>query len=89
MRHQKAAVDSGMWPLFRFDPTRHEEDSGSLRLDSKKPSLSFSSFAQMEGRFKMLEQLDPTRAAQLFGAAQKDINAQWDYLQNLSDGGKQ
>ncbi len=71
MTHQKEAVRSGYWPLFRFDP--HREDGPAWQLDSKAPSLPLKDFEQQEARFAMLARSDPARAAALMEAAQADV----------------
>jgi len=66
MRHgveqQKAAVDSGIWPLYRFDPRRIENDEPPLKLDYRTPDVSkVMSYMQAEARFRMVERRDPMR----------------------------
>jgi pyruvate-ferredoxin/flavodoxin oxidoreductase len=73
MSHQKEAVAAGYWPLYRYDPRRH--DGGAWRLDSKAPSVPLKEFVQKEARFAMLARSDPARAATLLAAAQDDVHA--------------
>ncbi|MFQ5451756.1 MAG: pyruvate:ferredoxin (flavodoxin) oxidoreductase [Nitrospinaceae bacterium] len=84
MRHQKAAVESGFWPLYRFNPGNLERGENPLHLDSKPPKLKFRDFAQMETRFRMVGQMDPQRAARLLELAQKEIDREWSYLEKLA-----
>jgi len=83
MSHQTEAVQSGFWPLFRFDPRR--EDRHPFRLDSRKPSITFEEFADKEARFAMLKRTDPERAKRLFEDAQSSIDARWSYYEQTSD----
>jgi len=76
MSHQKEAVDSGYWPLFRFQPNP-EAEHHPLHLDSKKPTIPLKEFASKEARFAMLARTNPDQAAQLMGMAQKDIDERW------------
>jgi pyruvate-ferredoxin/flavodoxin oxidoreductase len=55
-----------------------------LKLDSRKPTIPFEQFATKEGRFAMLAQADPERAKQLVKAAQADIDARWQYYEQVA-----
>jgi pyruvate-ferredoxin/flavodoxin oxidoreductase len=71
--HQKAAVDSGLWPLFRCDPARAAAGENPLILDGgQKPKISVREFTQNETRFRMVEKMNPKRFAALQKAAQED-----------------
>jgi pyruvate-ferredoxin/flavodoxin oxidoreductase len=83
MSHQTDAVNSGFWPLFRFDPRR--EDRRPFRLDSRKPSITFEEFADKEARFAMLKRTDPERAKKLHEDAQATIDARWSYYEQTAD----
>ena len=74
---QQAAVDSGHWPLYRYDPRRTEQGLNPLQLDSKDPKIPFEQYAYNETRFKMLVQTKPERAAQLLELAQGDVLRRW------------
>ncbi|MDZ7725785.1 MAG: pyruvate:ferredoxin (flavodoxin) oxidoreductase [candidate division KSB1 bacterium] len=75
--NQKAAVESGHYPLFRFDPDKTKEGKNPLKLDSKAPSISYEDFAYRETRFKMLTKSKPERAKMLIDMAQKDVKSRW------------
>jgi pyruvate-ferredoxin/flavodoxin oxidoreductase len=72
MTHQKDAVDSGYWPLYRFDPNATEHH---MQLDSKAPSVPLKTFTQKEVRFAMLARSDPERAAELMLKAEAQVLA--------------
>ena len=80
MSHQKEAVDSGYWPLYRYDPGREH----AFHLDSKKPTLPLARFAEKEIRFAMLERADPERAAELLGKAQEDVDERWHLYEQMA-----
>ena len=83
MTHQRDAVKSGYWPLYRFAPT--EEAHGKpFHLDSRKPSLPLSAFTGQEARFAMLQRTDPVRAAHLLTLAQSDVDERWRYYEQLA-----
>ena len=81
---QKAAVESGYWPLYRYNPRRAERGLNPLQLDSKAPKIPFEQYAYNETRFKMLTQSKPERAAQLLELAQGDVLRRWRMYQQLA-----
>ena len=85
MSHQKEAVDSGYWPLFRYDPRAVREGNHPFHLDSRKPKLDFKSFARQEARYLMLERSQPKEAERLFALAQGDIDARWNLYEQMAD----
>ena len=77
MDQQKAAVLSGHWPLFRYDPDAVREGRPALQLDSKAPSLPLKEYAYNETRYTMLAHSDPEAARRLLERAQEDVHARW------------
>jgi pyruvate-ferredoxin/flavodoxin oxidoreductase len=59
MANQKAAVDSGQWLLYRYNPQRAEAGENPLILDSRTPTRKVQDFMLMETRFKMLTKSKP------------------------------
>jgi pyruvate-ferredoxin/flavodoxin oxidoreductase len=74
---QKLAVDSGYWPLFRFDPSKIDEGVNPFQLDSKAPKIAFKEYAYNEMRYLMLAKSQPKVAKELMSQAQKAVNEQW------------
>jgi pyruvate-ferredoxin/flavodoxin oxidoreductase len=58
---QKLAVDSGVWPLYRFDPRRGATGEPPLRLDYGAPKTKVADYLRNESRFRMIERADPAR----------------------------
>ncbi len=81
--HQKTAVETGYWPLYRYDPAREANGDPGLKLDSRPPSRPFVEFARSEGRFAMLERNRPQEAEELFAMAQRDINDRWHVYEQM------
>ncbi len=77
LTQQKLAVDSGYWPLFRFDPTKANEGKNPFQLDSKAPKISLKEYAYNEMRYLMLAKSKPKIARELMTEAQKQVNDQW------------
>jgi pyruvate-ferredoxin/flavodoxin oxidoreductase len=82
---QKAAVDCGFWPLYRYDPRLAEQGKNPLQIDSKDPSISFEQYAYGENRFKMLTKSKPEDAKKLSELAQKDIMGRWNWLKQMAE----
>ena len=82
MSHQKDAVKSGYWPLYRFHPS--EVDTQPFKLDSHPPSIPVRDFVATETRFASLERSHPERAALLTALAQADVDERWRYYEQLA-----
>jgi pyruvate-ferredoxin/flavodoxin oxidoreductase len=82
---QKAAVASGAWVLYRFDPRLIAEGKNPLQLDSKPPSISFEEYAYKETRFKMLTKSMPQRAAELLKSGQKDVTSRYNLYRQMAE----
>ena len=84
MTHQKEAITSGYWPLYRYDPRAAHDGSKPFHLDSRKPTTAFKEFALKEGRYAMLARANPTQAEMLLELAQKDINDRWHFYEQMA-----
>ncbi len=74
---QKKAVDSGYWPLVRFDPRRIKQGKNPLQLDSRPPKIPLHEYVYNENRYTMLARSMPDRAEELLAKAQEDVNMRW------------
>jgi pyruvate-ferredoxin/flavodoxin oxidoreductase len=83
-RNQKIAVDTGYWPLFRFDPRQVSQGKNPFKLDSKAPKGSVSEFTSLETRFNILKKTHPDRAEFLTKLAQDDVAQRWKMYEQLS-----
>jgi pyruvate-ferredoxin/flavodoxin oxidoreductase len=77
MHQQKLAVDSGYWPLYRYNPQLVEENKNPFQLDSSDPKIALQDYVYTEGRYRMLQQSDPAVAKFLLGEAQKAVSRRW------------
>ncbi|UCD40648.1 MAG: pyruvate:ferredoxin (flavodoxin) oxidoreductase [Chloroflexota bacterium] len=84
LEQQKMAVQSGFWPLFRYNPQLAEEGKNPLIIDSKKPTISFSDYAYNETRYRMLLQSDEQRAEALMNQAENDVTSRWELYQQMA-----
>ena len=83
MTHQKAAVSSGYWELYRYSPTT-EEHAQPFQLDSREPSTPLRDFLLAETRFSALARSNPARARELFALAQHDVTERRHYYEQLA-----
>jgi len=76
--HQQAAVNSGHWILYRYDPRRALKNLNPLQLDSRPPSQSVHSFAETENRFQRLITADSVRAEELLRHAEAQATIRYE-----------
>jgi len=81
---QKAAVQSGYWPLIRYNPELKKQGKNPLILDSKAPSLPLEKYIYNETRYTMLAQADPRTARELLELAQQDVEERWKLYEYLA-----
>ena len=81
---QKLAVDSGIWPLYRFDPRRVAQGKPPLQLDSPAPKISAGEYLRNEARFRMAEKFDPRRFQRLMRTAERDAVTRYALYQQLA-----
>jgi pyruvate-ferredoxin/flavodoxin oxidoreductase len=74
---QKLAVQTGYWPLFRYNPALIGTGKNPFQLDSKAPALPLEKYIYNETRYTMLVHSDPQHAAELLKEAQQDVKARW------------
>jgi len=77
LEQQKLAVQSGYWPLMRYNPDLTEQGKNPFQLDSKAPSIPLKNFSYNEARFTMLVRSHPDEAAKLLEESQEDVERQW------------
>ena len=88
LEHQKNAVETGFWPLYRFDPRRVAEGKPGLQLDSKAPTKPIAEFMANEGRFQIVKKQDPERYERLVEYAQEQVEERRRLYEHLAAGAK-
>ncbi len=83
--HQQLAVDSGHWPLFRYNPEQAAAGKNPLHLDSKPPSIPYRDFIETEIRFNMLWRTHPQQAEQFLEQSQQEVIHRYRYYQQLAN----
>lgn len=84
LSHQKNAVETGSWPLFRFNPLNETTGKAPLTLDSKAPSKPLADFMSSETRFQVVNKMNPARYEELLEKAQKNVNDKHTLLEYMS-----
>jgi pyruvate-ferredoxin/flavodoxin oxidoreductase len=84
LNQQKLAVETGYWPLYRYNPMLKAMGKNPFQLDSKTPKLPFKSYAYNETRYSMLAQSNPAVAEQLMTAAQKEVMEKWHKYEEMA-----
>lgn len=84
LEQQKLAVQSGFWPLYRYNPKLVEEGKNPLIIDSKDPSIPLEQYVYNETRYRMLLQSDEQRAEMLLKLAQQDVKSRWEFYKQMA-----
>ncbi len=84
MAHQQAAVESGRWLLYRYDPRRRDRGENPLQLDSPAPRRPLAEAMALENRFRLLSHSQPERARELAAAAELQRQRRWATYQALA-----
>ena len=84
MEQQKAAVNSGYWPLFRYNPMLAEQGKNPFQLDSRAPSVALKDYIYNETRYTMLAKSNPEEAKRLLHLAEEDVTARWKVYEHMS-----
>jgi pyruvate-ferredoxin/flavodoxin oxidoreductase len=93
MDQQKAAVNCGYWPLYRYNPDLAAQNKNPFQLDSRAPSIPLKNFIYNETRYTMLVKSNPEHAKLLLQEAEDDVAKTWklyDYMAHepANGGGK-
>jgi pyruvate-ferredoxin/flavodoxin oxidoreductase len=84
LEQQKLAVNSGIWPLFRYNPALPAEGKNPLQIDSREPTVSVQDYAYNETRYRMLIQADEQRAEMLMKSAREDVDKRWNLYKQMA-----
>ncbi len=84
MKHQKLAVDSGIWQMYRFNPEAEKEGKNPLRLDYKEPKIPVSDYMNTETRFNMVNKMNPEAAKEFIAHAQEQADKRWKKYSHLA-----
>ena len=82
LEQQKAAVNSGCWPLIRYNPALRSQGKNPFQLDSRAPTIPLQRYTSQEARYTMLARSNPEAAKALLKLAQDDVDRQWKVYSN-------
>ena len=81
---EKKAVETGYWPLYRYDPRLKDEGKNPFILDSKDPKGDFKDFLMGEVRYSSLTRSFPDQAERLFQKAQADMKERYEHYKQMA-----
>ncbi len=84
LEHQKQAVQSGYWPLFRFNPARATAGEHAFVLDSRAPTFALSEYFQTEPRFDHIAHAESEGDRELLREAEADVSTRWQLYSQLA-----
>jgi pyruvate-ferredoxin/flavodoxin oxidoreductase len=84
MHQQKLAVESGYWPLYRYNPALESQGKNPFQLDSHDPKLPLQDYIYTEGRYRMLQRSNPDEAKVLLKQAQEAVTHRWKHYKQLA-----
>jgi pyruvate-ferredoxin/flavodoxin oxidoreductase len=87
LEQQKAAVNSGYWPLIRYNPDLRLEGKNPFQLDSKPPTIPLEKYIYQETRYTMLKRSNAEAARELLKLAREDVDQQWRVYSNRASMG--
>ncbi|MCK5921406.1 MAG: pyruvate:ferredoxin (flavodoxin) oxidoreductase, partial [Methylococcales bacterium] len=85
LQQQDAAVKSGHWPLYRYNPELDAQGKTPFQLDSRPPKMPLEQYIYREGRYRVLQQRNPEAAKELLELAKGDIASTWEMYQKLAE----
>ncbi|MCD6334587.1 MAG: pyruvate:ferredoxin (flavodoxin) oxidoreductase [Candidatus Latescibacteria bacterium] len=81
---EKLAVQSGYWPLYRYNPQLAEEGKNPFTLDSKAPDGTLQEFLSGENRYALLERTFPEESKRLRAEIEKDYEERYNILKRMA-----
>ncbi len=87
LRQQKLAVESGYWPLMRYNPDLRREERNPFMLDSPRPMIPLKDYAYKELRYDILRRTNPDQADRLMKLAQENVNLKWRVYEEMATRG--
>ncbi len=87
LRQQKLAVESGYWPLMRYNPDLRRDDRNPFMLDSPRPMIPLKDYAYKELRYDILRRTNPEQAELLMRLAQENVDLKWRVYEEMATRG--
>jgi pyruvate-ferredoxin/flavodoxin oxidoreductase len=87
LKQQHLAVESGHWPLLRYNPVLRQSNQNPFMLDSPRPRIAFKDYAYREVRYSLLKHTHPERAGKLMELAQESVDLRWKVYEDMATRG--
>jgi pyruvate-ferredoxin/flavodoxin oxidoreductase len=84
MEQQKLLTQTGLWPLYRYNPNLVDEGKNPLVLDSREPTVAVKDYAYNETRYRVLVQNDEARAEKLMIEAGEFAQRKWELYKQMA-----
>ncbi|MBP2018332.1 pyruvate/2-oxoacid:ferredoxin oxidoreductase beta subunit [Symbiobacterium terraclitae] len=84
LNQQKLAVESGHWPVYRYDPRLAAEGKNPFQLDCPAPKVPLEQYVYNETRYAQLRKSNPAAAEELLRQGQADVEARWRRYEQLA-----
>lgn len=84
MKQQKLAVESGLWPTFRYNPELRDEGQNPMHLDYKGPKIPVQDYMYNETRFSMVQKADSGSAQKFLDEAEAHAHTMFKKYTNLT-----
>ncbi len=85
MEESRLAVESGYWPLYRFNPELRKEGKNPLTLEYKYPDGTLQAFLSGENRYAQLEASNPEKSRLLRAAIEREYVERYLTLKQLAE----
>jgi pyruvate-ferredoxin/flavodoxin oxidoreductase len=82
---EKLAVESGYWPIYRYDPRLADQGKNPLQLDSQEPNGTIRNFIMGEVRYNSLTRTFPKEAERLHKKLEEDVNERYKKYKNMAE----
>ena len=84
MKQERAAVECGYFPIFRYDPRNVAAGKPGLTIDMKDPDYSkFRDFVMTETRFSQLPRVNPAHAEELLTKSEECAKARLERIKKF------
>lgn len=80
---QRLAVNTGYWPLFRYNPSK--EKGQRFSVDSKNPTVALDEFLYQENRFSTIKNNYPEKGLEFLELANETVKNRWEKLEVLKN----
>ncbi|MGA9233919.1 MAG: thiamine pyrophosphate-dependent enzyme, partial [Desulfobacterales bacterium] len=81
----RLAVQSGYWPLYRYNPALKTDGKNPFTLDSKQPDGSLQEFLAGEVRYASLKKSFPDEAKRLNARLEEEYSERYENLKRLAE----